>query len=63
MHTGRRIFIRKEARACLNSRVPFIPLFFASVSTPTLKTSQKSMIVGAHCGAHKIKLHENNGDF
>jgi hypothetical protein len=61
MHTGHMVFIRKEAQTCLNPRVPHVPLFFTSVSTPTPKSSRKSMIVGTHCGAHEIKLRENNG--
>jgi hypothetical protein len=36
-------------------------LFFASMSTPTLKSSRKTTIVGAQFGAHEIKLHESNG--
>jgi hypothetical protein len=35
-------------------------LFFASLSTLTLKSSHKSKIVGAHRRAHKIKLRESN---
>jgi GH25 family lysozyme M1 (1,4-beta-N-acetylmuramidase) len=42
MHIGRRVFIRKEGRTYLNSHVPRIPFFLASVSTPTLKSSRKS---------------------
>jgi hypothetical protein len=61
MHTERRVFIRKEARTCLNSCVPHIPLFFVYVSTPTLKTCHKSMIVSTHRGAHEIKLCQSNG--
>jgi hypothetical protein len=60
MHTGRRVFIRKEARTYLNPHVPCVPLFFASVSTPTLKSSCKTTIVDAQCGAHEIKLCESN---
>jgi hypothetical protein len=37
-----------------------VSLFFTSVSTPTLKYSHQTMIVGAHCGAHEIKLCESN---
>jgi hypothetical protein len=36
-HTGRRVFIRKEAQNYLNPRVPHVPLFVVSVSTHTLK--------------------------
>jgi hypothetical protein len=50
-----------EARTYINPHVPCVSLFFASVSTPTLKSSRKTMIVGAHCGPYKIKLHEING--
>jgi hypothetical protein len=42
MHIGCRVFIRKEARTCLNPRVPHVPLFFASMSTPTPKSNHKS---------------------
>jgi hypothetical protein len=31
------------------------------MSTPTLKPSHKSTIVGAHRGAYEIKLRESNG--
>jgi hypothetical protein len=61
MPTGDRVFIRKEARTCLNPRVPRISLFFASIRTPTLKSSHKTTIVSAHSGAHDIKLPESNG--
>jgi hypothetical protein len=30
------------------------------MSTPTLKSSHKTMIVGTHHGAHEIKLRERN---
>jgi hypothetical protein len=30
------------------------------MSTPTLKSNHKTMIVGAHHGAHEIKLREIN---
>jgi hypothetical protein len=43
-HIGCRVIIRKEARTCLNPRVPHIPLFFAFVSTPSLKSNHKSTI-------------------
>jgi hypothetical protein len=61
MYICRRVFIRKEAQTCLSHRVSHVPLFFVSVSTPTLKFSHKIMTVGAHRGAHEIKLHESNG--
>jgi hypothetical protein len=61
MHTGRRVFIRKEARTYLNPCVSRVPLFFASMSTPTLKSSHKTMTIGAHHGAHEIKLRESIG--
>jgi hypothetical protein len=35
-------------------------LFIASMSAPSLESSHKSTIVGSHCGAHEIKLRENN---
>jgi hypothetical protein len=60
MHTGRRVFIRKEARTYINPHVPRVPLLFTFVSTPTLKSRHKTMIVGAHRGAHEIKLSESN---
>jgi hypothetical protein len=60
-HTRRRIFICKEVQTYPNPHVPRVPLFFASMSTPTLKSSRKITIVGAQCGAHEIKLHESNG--
>jgi hypothetical protein len=59
-HTGHRIFILMEVRTCIYPRVSCVPLFFASVSTPTLKSSHKTMTVGTHHGAHEIKLHEIN---
>jgi hypothetical protein len=59
-HIGYRVFIRKEARTSLNPHVPHVPLFFTRVSTPTLKSSHKTMTVGAHRGAHEIKLRESN---
>jgi hypothetical protein len=43
---GRRVFVRKEARTCLNHRISCVLLFFASVSTPTLKSSHKTMTLG-----------------
>jgi hypothetical protein len=58
---GRMVITRKEAQTYLNSHVSHVPLFIAFVSTPSLKSSHKSMIVGTHRGAHEIKLHENNG--
>jgi hypothetical protein len=58
--TERRVFIRMEARTYLNPFVSHVPLFFASMSTPTIKSSHKSMTVGAHHGAQQIKLHESN---
>jgi hypothetical protein len=58
MHTGCRVFIRKETRTYLNTHVPRVALFFDSVSTLTLKSSHKTMTVGAHRGAHEIKFHE-----
>jgi hypothetical protein len=61
MHTGRRVFILTKAQNCLNSHVPCVPLFFTSVSTLILKSSHKAMTVGAHHGAHEIKLCESNG--
>jgi hypothetical protein len=61
MHKECRVFICKEARTYLNPRVPVVPLFFASVSTPSLKSSRKTTTVGAHRGAHEIKLRESNG--
>jgi hypothetical protein len=60
MHTRRMVFIRKDARTCINPSVSRVPLFIASVSTRTLKSSHKSTTVGVHRGAHEIKLHENN---
>jgi hypothetical protein len=39
MHIGRRVFILTKARTCIHPRVPGIPLFSTSVSTPTLKSS------------------------
>jgi hypothetical protein len=59
-HVGHRVFIRKRARTYLNPHAHRIQLLLASVSTPTLKTSHKSTIVGAHHGAHEIKLRESN---
>jgi hypothetical protein len=50
-----------EAQTYLNPRVPCVPFFFASVSTPTLKSSHKTTTISAHHGAHEIKLHETNG--
>jgi hypothetical protein len=50
-----------EARTCLNPRVSHVPMFIASVSTPSLKSNRKSTTVGAHRGSHEIKLLENNG--
>jgi hypothetical protein len=38
-HTGRRVFILMKAQTCINPRVPCMPLFFTSVSTPTLKST------------------------
>jgi hypothetical protein len=61
MHTGCRVFIRKETRTYLNTHVPRVALFFDSVSTLTLKSSHKTMRVGAHRGAHEIKFHESSG--
>jgi hypothetical protein len=55
-HTGHRIFLCKEAWTCLNPCVPCVSLFFTSVSTHT----PKSTTVGAHHGAHEIKLRESN---
>jgi hypothetical protein len=31
------------------------------MSTPILKSSHKTMTVGACCGTHEIKLRESNG--
>jgi hypothetical protein len=42
-YTGWRVVVLWEARTCLNSHVPHVPLFFTSVSTPTLKSSHKTM--------------------
>jgi hypothetical protein len=61
MYIGRRVFIHKEAQTCLNPCVPHVPLFFALVSTPTLKSSRETMTIGAHRGAHEIILCESNG--
>jgi hypothetical protein len=36
------IRFHKETQTCLNPRVPRVPLFFASVSTPTLESSHKN---------------------
>jgi hypothetical protein len=40
-HTGRRVFILTEAQTYINPCVPRVPLFFLSVSTPTIKPSRK----------------------
>jgi hypothetical protein len=40
-HTGRRVFVLTEAQTCINPHVPCVPLFFTSVSTPTLKSSHE----------------------
>jgi hypothetical protein len=42
-HTGRRLFICKEIQTCPNPHVPHVSLFFTSVSTPTLKSSHKTV--------------------
>jgi hypothetical protein len=42
VHTRSRVFICREAQTCQNPRVPCVPLFFASVSTHTLKSSHKT---------------------
>jgi hypothetical protein len=44
-HTGCRVVVRKEARTCLNHRVSHVPLFIASMSTPSLKSSHKSTTI------------------
>jgi hypothetical protein len=61
MHTGCKVFILVEARTHIKSCVHCIPLFFTSVSTPTLNFSHKIMTVGIHCEAHEIKLRDSNG--
>jgi hypothetical protein len=61
MHIGHRVFIQKEAQTYLNPRVSHVPFFFASVNTPILKSSRKTMTVGTHRAAHEIKFHGSNG--
>jgi hypothetical protein len=60
-YTRHRVFILTEAQTYINPSVHCIPLFFASVSTPTLISRCKTLTVGTHRGAHEIKLHESNG--
>jgi hypothetical protein len=48
-HTGRRVFIHKKVRTCINPHIPRVSLFITFVSTPTLKSSHKSTtIIGEH---------------
>jgi hypothetical protein len=60
-HIGHRVFILTVVQTCLNPLVPCIPLFFASVSTPTFKFDHKTKTIGTHHGAHEIKICESNG--
>jgi hypothetical protein len=59
-HIGHRVFICKEASTYLNPHVPRVPFFITFVSTPTFISSHKTTTVGAHRGAHEIKLRDSN---
>jgi hypothetical protein len=53
-----KVIIRKEAQTCLNLLVSHVPLFVASVSTPSLESSRKSTIIGAHCDPNISQIND-----
>jgi hypothetical protein len=55
------LFSSRSLNLSKNPRVPRIPLFFAFVITPTLKSIHKTMIVDAYHGAGMKILVEING--